>query len=85
MPPPMASVWLINGIPGVGKTTTARALAARFQRAAHIEGDEIQGLIVSGAVNPGSQPEDEENRQIHLKRTSLEEVINSGHLAPDLD
>ncbi|HEY5753489.1 MAG TPA: AAA family ATPase [Chthoniobacterales bacterium] len=62
----MASVWLINGIPGVGKTTTARSLAARFQRAAHIEGDEIQGLIVSGAVNPGSQPEDEENRQIHL-------------------
>lgn len=62
----MASVWLINGIHGVGKTTTACALAQRFPRAAHIEGDGIQGLIVSGAVNPGSQPEDEENRQIHL-------------------
>ena len=62
----MAIIWLINGIPGVGKTTTARHLAQRLSRAAHIEGDEIQELIVSGAVNPGSEPATEENRQIHL-------------------
>jgi gluconate kinase len=62
----MATIWLINGIPGVGKTTTARHLAQRLSRAAHIEGDEIQEFIVAGAVNPGSEPAQEENRQIHL-------------------
>jgi len=32
-------VIIISGIPGAGKTTVARMLAARFERAAHIEGD----------------------------------------------
>ena len=60
------AVWLINGIPGAGKTTTARALAKRMARAAHIEGDHVQDLIVTGGVWPGQQPGDEADRQIHL-------------------
>jgi chloramphenicol 3-O-phosphotransferase len=62
----MSDVWLINGIPGAGKTTTARALAARFPRGVHIEGDILQDFIVSGSVPPGGQPAAEEEHQIHL-------------------
>jgi predicted kinase len=62
----LCDVWLINGIPGAGKTTVARALAARYPRSVHIEGDRLQEFIISGAVWPGGQPADEEARQIHL-------------------
>ena|ERR1051325_4729969 len=59
-------VWIINGIPGVGKSTVSRALCARFATAAHIEGDRVQDFIVSGSVQPGSPPVEEQQRQIHL-------------------
>jgi hypothetical protein len=46
-------VVIISGIPGVGKTTVARMLAARFPRAAHIEGDALSfDAIVSGQPSP---------------------------------
>jgi gluconate kinase len=62
----MAGVWLITGIPGAGKTTAARLLAERLERAVVIEGDLLQGWIVSGNVWPGQEPATESARQIHL-------------------
>ncbi len=59
-------VWLINGIPGASKSTVALDLAAALPRAAHIEGDRLQAMIVSGAVLPGQEPPEEEAAQIHL-------------------
>jgi len=43
-----AGIWIICGSSRAGKTTTARLLAQRLPLAAHVEGDEMQRLIVSG-------------------------------------
>ncbi len=63
---PTIDAWLITGIPGAGKTTAARLLAERLERAVIIEGDLLQGWIVSGNVWPGQEPAAESARQIHL-------------------
>jgi hypothetical protein len=54
-----ADIWIICGNECAGKTTTARLLAQRLPLAAHIDGDEMQRLIVSGcrwAVPGDSDP-----------------------------
>ena len=54
-----AEIWVIGGNACAGKTTTARLLARRFPLAAHVDGDEMQRLIVCGcrwAVPGDSDP-----------------------------
>jgi len=51
-PAERAEIWVICGNACAGKTTAARLLAQRLPRAAHIDGDEMQRLIVSGCQWP---------------------------------
>ncbi|MFJ5139809.1 AAA family ATPase [Streptomyces sp. NPDC088707] len=66
-PGPVPGAVLLAGIPGSGKSTVAAALAARFARAAHIEVDELQSLIVSGCHWPSPDGDPEADRQILLR------------------
>jgi hypothetical protein len=58
-PAKSAEIWVICGNSCAGKTTTARGLAQRLPLAAHVDGDDLQRLIVSGcrwAVPSDSDP-----------------------------
>jgi chloramphenicol 3-O-phosphotransferase len=52
----VSEVFLITGPQAAGKTTTARLLAQRFPRGAHVEGDAFRRNIVSGRaeMTPGA-------------------------------
>lgn len=66
------SVVLVSGLPGVGKTTIARALATAAPRGVHLDSDDIgESFIVSGLVVPGAEPADEAERQLALRRENL--------------
>ena len=58
---------IVSGVPGSGKSTIARLLAARFERAVHIEADALQRMILSGARWPGELPLEEGYRQLRLR------------------
>jgi predicted ATPase len=61
------TAFLVTGIPGAGKTTVSRLLARRFPRAAHIEADVLQSMIVSGGRWPDEEPREEAMRQLELR------------------
>ena len=58
---------VVTGIPGAGKTTVARALAEGWERAAHVEADRLQEMIVSGGLWPDAEPYDEAMAQLRLR------------------
>ncbi|MFJ4175840.1 AAA family ATPase [Microbacterium sp. NPDC089696] len=63
---------IVSGLPGVGKTTVARALAGSVPRGVLLDSDAVgEGFIVSGLVLPGGTPAPESERQLSLRRRNL--------------
>jgi predicted kinase len=68
-------VIVISGLPGAGKSTTARLVAAGLARAAHVEADRLQDMVVAGRVLPdGTEspgPEAEAQLALRLRNACL--------------
>jgi predicted kinase len=66
----MADIFLVVGAPAVGKSTTAHALAAQFEKSIHIPVDDIREMIVAGLVRPGGDWNQPLVEQLALARKS---------------
>ena len=66
--PATAPIFLLVGGPGVGKSTTSRALAATFGRAVHVPVDDLRDMVVAGISLPGPDWGDELRRQVRVAR-----------------
>ena len=58
---------LVTGLQGAGKSTVGALLAARFERAAFIEGDVLWKMIVAGREDMTAEPSEEARRQLELR------------------
>jgi tRNA uridine 5-carbamoylmethylation protein Kti12 len=61
------TILLITGIPASGKSTVGQLLAQHFPKAVHIDGDVINGFIVTGKVYMSSDPKPEALKQLYLR------------------
>ncbi|MBI5960435.1 MAG: AAA family ATPase [Chloroflexi bacterium] len=77
----MNPIFLVVGTPAVGKSTTSRALAARFPKSLHIPVDDMRDMVVSGLVLPGAVWSDDLTQQINLARTSVAHMALTYHQA----
>lgn len=67
----MNPIFLVVGPPAVGKSSTSRALAARFPKSVHIPVDTIRDMVVSGIALPGAEWSAELAEQVALARRSV--------------
>jgi chloramphenicol 3-O-phosphotransferase len=75
----MVPIFLLAGAPAVGKSTTARALAAQFEKSMHISVDDIREMVVTGLVRPGSDWSQSLIEQLTLARESAMQMATTYH------
>lgn len=76
---PASDVFLVIGIPGSGKSSVSAELARRFPLGAHIEGDHLQDLILSGGRLPSLEEDREADRQLLLRARNASVLARSFH------
>ncbi len=70
----MPPIFLLVGAPAVGKSTTAHALAAHFQKSIHIPVDDIRDMVVSGLLLPRPEWSEGLIEQVTLARASVTQM-----------
>jgi len=61
------SLFVISGVPAAGKTTVARLLAGRLDRAVCVPGDAIRAMVVTGRADMRPDAGEAELRQLLLR------------------
>jgi predicted ATPase len=61
------ALFVISGVPAAGKTTVARLLAARLDRAVCVPGDAIRAMVVSGRADMAPDGGRAQLRQLLLR------------------
>lgn len=77
----MAPIYLLAGGPAVGKSTTARALAARFPKSVHIPVDTVRDMVVAGQALPGADWSPELIKQLVVARDCVTYLALAYHKA----
>ena len=67
----MQPMFILIGPPAVGKSTTSKALASKYDRSIHIPVDNIRDMVVSGLALPGLEWSPELVQQMSLARESV--------------
>jgi chloramphenicol 3-O-phosphotransferase len=66
----LGMIFLISGMPAVGKSSVAHALLQRFERGVHLPVDDLRAMVVSGMVHPVPTWTDAAAAQFALARAS---------------
>lgn len=81
----MASLLLVTGPPGAGKSTVAQALAQRLERSVLVEGDAFFAFIARGTVSPWLPEANEQNEVVTRAAASAAGQYVSGGYATVYD
>lgn len=73
-------VLILTGAPGSGKTTVARLLAAKAERAVHLEADQFFHFIQSGYIEPWKPESHKQNTTVmHVVARAAASYAKAGY------
>lgn len=67
-------IYLITGVPGVGKSSVGRALMERFEFGFYLSVDDLREWVVSGIAHPVPEWNEETSRQFKIARKAAVEM-----------